>query len=316
MSKRTRKDRFIVRGRESFTGRTKETREFEKTLLAMQGKDRERLRVRNNFNIYGEGGMGKTFLLWEYDRICRIHNLQPIHIDVKLWDRPRVLSLVDFLFVLRKKLGQLPLPKLLGANYFTEFDKAYEKYVGLEEKRRQDEDKSNEISPAANVAAKLAVGIAEEFIPGVQTASSMVGQGTLEKGASLVIQEAADKTRDLRSRLLRLFGTNSDVTFYFNHEEILIQKLTSAVVRIADSYSIVILIDSYEELMEIESQIRERLFEQIPEEIVLVFAGRNSIKKKTAAPPGGRIPTFSKWMRLIQKTAGDICARRKYDRKN
>jgi len=94
----------------------------------------------------------------------------------------------------------------------------------------------------------------------------------------IALQGTLSGAKSLHDRLQRLFGNTADVEFYFEHEDILIKTLVEAVTDISSKYSLVILIDSYEELMSLDIQLRERFFKEFPEEIVLVFAGRNSIE--------------------------------------
>jgi hypothetical protein len=81
-TRRTRGDRMRERGAAQFAGRSNETRVFEKALDVIVRREESKIReAKTTFNIYGEGGMGKTWLLWEYERICRAKGVQPIYIQ-------------------------------------------------------------------------------------------------------------------------------------------------------------------------------------------------------------------------------------------
>jgi hypothetical protein len=67
------------------------------------------------------------------------------------------------------------------------------------------------------------------------------------------------------------------VDFYFSHEEILIKKFTEALKNHVKRDAFVLLLDTYEECMDLDIALREKLLEDFPRSVIFVFAGRNSI---------------------------------------
>ena len=279
---RTRGERMRDLGGPQFTGRTNETAIFEKAIDAIKKKSKLELEVvKTAFDIHGEGGMGKTSLLWEFERICRKKGIVPVYFDIRLYAEPNVSTIVDFLRILRKHLGQLSLPKFLGANPFADFDQSYARYIGLEELRRRDNAK-NDLGPStaerlAKLGTKMALGVGQTFVPFVFQAAALVGKENLDEVTDIASRSLVSSVKDIRARLLRIFGNNDDVQFYMNHQDELTNSLVRVVFEIAARYCLVILIDSYEEIISLDPQLREKVFALFPENVVLVFSGRNSI---------------------------------------
>lgn len=279
---RTRGERMREHGSEKFTGRTKETEVFEQTIDAIKKQSKKELeKVKTAFNIYGEGGMGKTWLLWEYERICRNKNIVPIYFDIRLWDEPSISSIVDFLKILRKHLGQsVPLQKFLGSNPFANFDQCYARYMGLDELRKRDEAKNNPTPSTAErlskLGTKMALGVGK-FIPYVNEAAELVGKDNVEEAADIARESLLNSVQDFRARLQRVFNNNNDVQFYLDHQDELINSLVNVISDISAKYYLVILMDSYEEILPLDVELREKFFNLLPENVVLVLSGRNSI---------------------------------------
>lgn len=154
---RTKGDRFGDLGSDSFVGRLKETKAFLKTLDVLELGDKAHLeKIKTNFNVFGEGGMGKTTLLEEFERKCRGRGSQFIVIDARpVGEEARINTIVDFMRVFRQRCKKLSLHKFLGSNPFAEFDKDYNRYSNLEQIHLKDETKQETTSAPTEKASQF-----------------------------------------------------------------------------------------------------------------------------------------------------------------
>jgi len=274
--KKTRREQMRARGARFFTGREEQIEAFELALDAVQHNFEPPYEdAKTAIAISGEGGMGKTTLLWEFERVCRRRDIQSIYLDLRRPEAP--YGVVDFIRILRPWFPPTKGRRLIGQEPFAEFDRAYARYMGLEEKLKALESKKADPSAMldrlADLGSRAAVGLGKD-LPLGQTAVALLGEERLEEGLEAIIRGGVGLSRDL---LLRIFGKAQDVDFYRDHEEILIHEFAEGVANYVKSASLVILIDSYEEVMDLDIVLRERLLERLPQSVILVFAGRNSI---------------------------------------
>lgn len=68
-----------------------------------------------------------------------------------------------------------------------------------------------------------------------------------------------------------------DLEFYLSHEDLLIEKFIHGVINYTEGKPFVILIDTYEKVMDLDIQFREKILQNFLAKTVLVFAGRKSI---------------------------------------
>ena len=101
-NKPTRRARMRARGSRFFTGREEQIQAFELSLDAVEHDFEPPYEdTKTTIAISGEGGMGKTFLLWEYERTCRRRKIRDIYVDVRRWEDPHISGVVDFIRILR-----------------------------------------------------------------------------------------------------------------------------------------------------------------------------------------------------------------------
>ena len=84
------------RGRALFTGREEEIALFFQAIKALKESD-DVIEVKRVFNVYGQGGIGKTTILGEFERICEEEKVLCIYIDAKRESGGSILNLVDLL---------------------------------------------------------------------------------------------------------------------------------------------------------------------------------------------------------------------------
>lgn len=91
------------RGAEFFSGRDEQIQAFEFALDAIDNKFQGKYKsAKTAIAISGEGGMGKTTLLWEYERVCRRRDIKSICFDFRRQDE--LHGIIDFMAGLRRWL--------------------------------------------------------------------------------------------------------------------------------------------------------------------------------------------------------------------
>ena len=275
---KTHGERMQAKTARFFTGREEQLKAFERALLAVEKEfeppyDDAKIWI----NVSGEGGIGKTWLCLAFQRLCKQKEIESIYIDMSRRDEPRISNLIHFMKILRRRFADNREDKLLGQEPFKAFDDEYARYLGLEEKLRQFEEKKSQtaemIEQASEMGARVAVGLAKD-LPFGQTATEWIGEERIERAVKSVVAGGIGLTRDL---LLRAFGRSQDVDFYLSPEETLIKKFAEGVKNYGKRKPLALLLDTYEEAMHLDRPLRERLLELFPPTVIFVFAGRNSI---------------------------------------
>jgi len=135
---------MVQHSRAYFTGREEEIELFRETLQTLK-RTEEDIDIKRVFNIHGQGGIGKTTLLLGYEQICDEEKISYVYIDAKRESGESIVDLLDLMRSMRFHFSQSRFQNFLRSNPFSEFDEAYKRYKGLEEKVRQKEEK--ETSP-------------------------------------------------------------------------------------------------------------------------------------------------------------------------
>ncbi len=265
---------LLQQSRAFFTGREEEKRLFRDALQTLKRTD-EAIGTRV-FNIYGQGGMGKTTLLFEYRHICEEEQISYIYIDAKRESGESIVDLFDLMRSIRSHVSQLGLRKFPHIHPFSEFDKAYKRYRGLQEKVRQKEEK--ETSPQSSRGlAKIVAGVVQEsskLLPGGQIISGIAGNERMQEG----IGELAGSTAStLKEWYLNAFGNADDAEFFQRPEPRLTEKLSDALEKIFGNEVFVLLLDTYEELNNFDPMIREQFLANLNIRLVAVLSGRYSL---------------------------------------
>ena len=275
---KTRRERMRARGALFFTGREEQIKMFENALVAVEKKFVPPYEnAKTTFSISGEGGIGKTWLCWEFERICKRKGIQSAYIDIARHEKPYISSLIDFMRICRRWFPGKKSRRLLGQEPFAEFDRELSRFLGLEEQLKKFKEKQSftkeVFEQASDVGARLAVGLSKD-LPFGETVTELIGKENAERVVKTLVRGGMGVTRDF---LYNVFGKAKDVDFYLNHEEMLINKFTEGVENYVGKEPFVLLIDTYEEAMEIDISLRENLLENFPDSVIIVFSGRNSI---------------------------------------
>lgn len=276
--RRSRGQRMRALGSHLFTGRREQVQTFYQALAAVTREFAPPFEnTKTVLAISGEGGMGKTTLLWEFERTCSEREILSVYLDMSRHEGPDIHSIVDFLHVLRRWFPPLKGRFIFAKEPFEEFDDAYAKLLKLEQQLKNFEIDKKEspsaIEHTAELLSRAAVGFGKE-LPGGQTIVDTIGEETVHSTTNWALRSTLGWGREL---MHRAFDKPQDVDFYLSHEERLIEHFVEAVELYVEDKPIVILIDSYEYIMHLDVALREQLLKQFPETIPLVFSGRNSL---------------------------------------
>jgi hypothetical protein len=205
----THRERMRAKGAQFFTGREEQVKAFERALKAVE-KDFEAPyeEEKTFFAISGEGGLGKTWLCWEFERICKQKDVQSIYLDMSRHDEPPISSLTDFLRLLCRRFPESKAKKLLGAEPFAEFDKEYARLLKLEQQLKDHNKKksldSELIEQVSEVGAKAVVGFGEELPVGGMI-TKVVGKDPLERVVKTAVAGGLGLTRNFLKKFLTKF---------------------------------------------------------------------------------------------------------------
>jgi tetratricopeptide (TPR) repeat protein len=268
---------MLRQSRDFFTGREEEKRLFRDALHTLKTTD-EATSIRV-FNIHGQGGMGKTTLLFAYRDICDEQGISYVYIDAKRESGESIIDLFDLMRSIRSYVSKLCFHKFPHTNPFSEFDKAYKRYRALQEKARQKEEK--ETSPQSSRGlAKIVAGVVQEsskLLPGGQIISGIAGNERMQEG----IGELAGSTAsNIKEWYVNAFGNAEDAEFFLRPEHVLTEKLSNALEKIFGNEVFVLLLDTYEELNALDPMIREKFLAHLNIRLVAVLSGRYSLEDR------------------------------------
>jgi tetratricopeptide (TPR) repeat protein len=252
-----------------FTGREDELRIFE-DLLGQDGG----LKI---LNIFGIGGIGKTFLIREYAQRCKEKKIL-----VTLLDAREVRDPLEIMLSVRDQL-RTSNKKVKG--YFSDFDKALQKIFRSVEKLLKTGAKATETTPYVDTIS-TAMGSVGGGAAGAPLGPAGVIIGT---GLGAIIGQAVGNIGlkgigNLTTRGLKL----EEALFLINWSDNLTQRFARALNDTSFRFGkLVFLVDTVEYLsITLDQWLRDRLFLKLSTNSLLIFSGRDPICSK-----------FSEWLR-------------------
>lgn len=241
-----------------FVGRAKQIELFRQNLQLGPDSDA----FQNIFNVYGQGGVGKTTLLQHFKEITKkqkAHCLLLDMEDIRLHAIPEVMA----------KIADLLKEKDFE---FKKFNKLYKEY--LQKRSELEADPNRPDSMVDNVASgglKLGLSVAAELIPGGGIVKDLIP-----------VDSIADKTGKLADFAWRKFGNREDVELALYPLKTLTPVWLEELYECYNERNIAILFDTYETA---NPQIDEWLVDllngkygDVPDNILLVFGGREKLE--------------------------------------
>jgi tetratricopeptide (TPR) repeat protein len=191
----------------------------------------------------GAGGVGKSELLIEFISYADKNGYPYIFIDG--YSEKGIVSVLN---KLRNLAG-----KFATQDQFTEFDRYFYLYLRMQKKVLRDDD------------------LIASFKKAIIRARSDEGHTSV----SLNFSE-----QDSAMALLKDTYDAKEVEFYLQAEDYLTNELTNSLEKISTSQPWLLIIDAYENLVELDYWMRDNLIRNLPEYFRVVIAGRKPYKKE------------------------------------
>lgn len=254
----------------SFVGREEEIKQFKGFISRAASLPKPIL------NIYGIGGVGKTYLLNQFRRICENSNVPIAIVDLR-YDRGTVL---EFIEQFRKLLGQR---SVASEEAFAPYDASVSQLIKIQSKLQKRSSTDRHLATSATGDAVVALGSAGSgallgtlLAPGVGT---IVGAGFGAAGGRVAMDTLGGK---IASSLVRQGLTEKEATLIVDADE----KLTNAIADGINTLSleagrVVLAIDTYEEIAPaFDEWVREKLIPKLADDILIILSGRDIIHEQ------------------------------------
>jgi tetratricopeptide (TPR) repeat protein len=195
--------------------------------------------------LHGMGGIGKSELLNQYQRIAAESGVALARLDAQVQK-----GIFDFLTTIHQQLK----PHLR----FPEFEEGWKRRQEIEDKllRRGDIPKNvlQMFSRGAHIALKM--------VPGVNLAAEMISPEHIEAAIGTIYSAVGRNEGD----------------FWMKPEEELTDRLISDLYPYTEQRRLVLMFDTYELIGEFDDWVRDRLFGNLGEHTLLVIAGRRRLE--------------------------------------
>jgi len=245
-------------------------REREKTLFRslLESKTLEY----NILVVHGMGGVGKSTLLSEFKAMC-LHRKIPAAI-VNGDEHNEVLSLLTSLRTQLTPLKGIRSP-------FHSFDKAIVRLHDLQAKLIE----QRHLSEKPGLPSKIASEVVKETTQTALTTGIGGVIGTLVGGplgtaigigVGVTTGLALEGIESSVTQLMRRGLTREDAELIIDRERILSERFAIGVNKLADKNRVVLMIDAYEYLDNLDDWVRDGLIERLDgQRVIVVIAGRN-----------------------------------------
>ena len=248
----------IIRKRqqEEFVGRSEQLALF-RTNLARRWDDEQKLFI---FNVFGQGGVGKSTLLRRYQEIAKDVGALTVLVDEQEEDIPDVMA---------RMAQQLEHQ----GRELKQFGALYRKY----RQKREELETSPDAPPglasfAARTLTKTAAHVVRQTVPGSGVVMDLVNEDA-------IVTQAGEWAEYVRRRL-----TNKDeVRLLLRPAQELTPIFLSELGKISDETTLVIILDTYENTsVYLDDWLRGILdgrFGEIPPDIIFVIGGREQLDR-------------------------------------
>ena len=260
----------------TFTGRETELQAFTRSIQALKVDQDPEDDVKLIFNIYGQGGAGKTMLIGQFERICRSEGVKVEIIDAKRKVSEQFIDVIDLLRELRSRFVVTRYQTLTQSNPFSAFDQAERHYKQLEVKVRQQQAREStprEPGLTKRTQSSFTLQGREQSTEDANSSGVFIHQEMLYESS----YEPLSTVQSRREWLVATLGNVDDALFMQHAEANLIQTFAAGLEEFLDEEPFVLIIDTYEELEAIDSAIREQLLFEIKANLTIVLAGRHNL---------------------------------------
>lgn len=243
------------------------------------------------FYIHGEGGIGKSTLLQEFEQICKEERVPVALIDERV------------------EKGTYPILEAIH-NQFNdtriktkEYDKGFEKYLKLLAKLRTNKNIPKSVLKfiGSGFISIGKIAISETISPG----SSIPNLATLGKGVANGVGEEGIISKGIEFITDKIFNFLSpeDIRFLLNPSEELTERLAEDISRYAKRKPLVIMFDAYETIGALEDWMCE-FVKSLKGATIVVIAGRRKELDNIGNDKWRRIGYSSTELDMFNKTDG------------
>lgn len=250
------KDKISSRETDNFVGRLDQIKLFENNLKLSF----EDFNVKNIFNIYGQGGVGKTTLIEKYKKIALNSNFKIAHLD---FEDKRLTSIP---FCLNELVNQL---KIISSNSFKSFTKKYNTYLKKSNQLISQLNEGNLFESVTNDALKIGL----QAIPGGSIVKDFLPMDSISEGTSNIVRFA-----------WKMFGNKDDVQLVLNPLDILTKIWIDDLYKFTEQNQVCLLLDNYEtSIPEFDiwlNKLIDEKFGGVPHNLLFVVSGRFKLDSK------------------------------------
>jgi tetratricopeptide (TPR) repeat protein len=236
-----------------FVARTDELARF-RTNLGLSADDPDRRFV---FSVYGDGGVGKTFLTQRLRAVAEERGAATGWVDDRVFGVPEAMRAIS------ADLSR-------AGEDMTAFDKLLRNYL---ERRSEVEADPDAPAGAASFITKTAVRV------GLHAAHAVPGIGGVAD--SIDADAAAEQADKLRSFLGKKFRSHEDVRLLLSPAEVLSPAFVDALARAARRRTLALFFDTYEQTGAfLDGWLRSLLhcdYGDVPENMIVTVAGRHRL---------------------------------------
>ncbi|WP_129632662.1 tetratricopeptide repeat protein [Candidatus Oscillochloris fontis] len=278
--KPAKKDRRLAtqmqqRRRNLFTGRKEETAQFLQTLRALAHPESNETEEKWVFSIHGQGGIGKTTLLREFEAICQAEKIEYVYVDAQLEGGDSITDLIDLMRRIRGHFSQTRFQQVMQSHPFAGFDTAYQRYKQLEDRVRR-EQLAGGYAPPQTTMPQAPTQVALAYVH--STDRNALPLSAAEEHALQAMPDGYGKTpKDKREWLFRTLGNLDDAEFFMQPEPLLVVAFSDALELVCGDNLFVLMFDTYEKVDSFDPAIRDTFLAQLNIERVIVLAGRQSL---------------------------------------
>jgi hypothetical protein len=181
------------------------------------------------FSVSGQGGVGKTTLLKEFDRITKEYNMVVAYVDEGSQINP-VTDVPESLYRLANSLEQQ------GGK----FEKFYERYKTFRQKRQ-------ELEADPEAPSGIVAGISKFGTKALLSSVKAIPTVGAAMDGLIDIDGTADKVGELASYALTKFRNKDEVKLVLEPEEVLTPLWLEGLNQIASEKAVVLLLDTFEQ---------------------------------------------------------------------
>ncbi|MDP3608645.1 MAG: tetratricopeptide repeat protein [Nitrosomonas sp.] len=251
--RRSKLERFKKLKSDDFIGRVEPIKIFRRHLETKPGENG----FYDIFNIFGQGGVGKSYLIEKFQTLSREKEILTIYTDEGIHDT------LHFMYSAAEQLKQQNI-------FLKQFSEKYKKF--LQEKQKLDADPEAPKEILSLLTSTLIKG-------GLTITENIPGAGGLVK---MVDKDAwASKAGELAEYIRKRWSNEDEVQLLLEPLKVLTPLFLEDLIEVTVEENLILFIDTYEEIsIFLDEWLRDLLngeYGNVPDNLVLVISGREEV---------------------------------------